>query len=1075
MAVRTALAGFFNIRPGELSRALALFGHLLIVIASLIILKSVSSSLFLKRLDPTSLPYLYIAGAVVVAGVLSLTTRFVDRVPRRVLIIGTTLVFSASLALVWALLRATREDLLYPALYLWVEVYATVMATQFWTFAGDLFTGRQGRRLFGMIGAGGVLGAILGGSLVSLLAEPLGSEDLLLVAGALLLGIPPLVFLATRGGAAPARPHRRDRHERYVRASVQYLREHRYPWLLAGMVFATMIATTFIDYQFKILAEQASLSDEGLTKFFGQYNLVGGVLSLVLQLFVTSFVLNRLGVFSAIILMPVVLILGTGALLMAPGLAAIFLLKLLDSSLSHSVDLSGKQLLYVPLPERLAGTMQAFIDGVINRIGLGVAGVLLLPLAFLFTTIELSYATLGFLVVWTLLAILTRTEYREALQTSLKEEGFRPVFDPQSRLDRTTVRELLQALQSGDESQVLVALDFLDQTDTDISPYLKRLLEMPSAEVHKRALRYVAEKGGRGSVDVILEMLGGMPREVTAEAVEAIGRLAPDQAATLVRRFLEHRDPGIRGAAIRAVLADGSWDADDLEALKRFEEMLAGRCGGAETSRVEAARALADRHLSAYQYHLLHFLRDGGLEVQRAAIASAGKIQRREYLPILLEKTLARETREAAVHALAEFGEEVLPFLDEYYEAAAGWKRLRKNIVRVASEIGTTWAADILLKKVKFASSSERYDLIKALNKIRARRPDVQLNEDLIQDAVFLEAEDYYRNVHYLVRLGYPERQGLLTVALSERMTFATERISRLLALIFPPAVIFTIYRGVYGRNVRKASNAHELLDNLIDRPTIKRLILPLFDDLPPDQTLAAAEGHFAFLSRSVQAVLEEVVTHSARWLKLCALYFAGDERVTELRPLLEWTAREDADDEARRTAQLALRLLEGVGEPNGGEPGMETLVEKVLFLKEVEIFSGLTGEDLTELAGFLKEVEFPEGETIFEEGDPGDALYVIRSGRVDMYSSGRLTESRGPHASIGELSAVDEGPRTFTAVAGSAVQALQIGEIELAEILQENAEISRQMLRVLAGRVRRYMLLELKAPDEVSHAEPTL
>ncbi|MFN2432806.1 MAG: cyclic nucleotide-binding domain-containing protein [Gemmatimonadota bacterium] len=1068
--------GLLDVRPGEWPRVLALFGHLLLVIATLIILKSVASALFLKRLEPDLLPLLYIGSAVVVSVGISLTTRFIERVPRRALIVGTTLTFAAILGAFWFFTDVAQADVVYPVLYLWVELFVTVMTTQFWTFAGDLFTGRQGRRLFGLVGAGGVVGSILGGGLVTTLATTIGSEELLLVAGGLLLGIPPLVFVATRGGHAPARPHRRAKNERTIRDSVAYFRAHRYPWLLAGIAFATVVATTVIDYQFKILAEEASGTEDSLSRFLGQYNLVAGVLSLLLQLFVTSFLLGRLGVFATVVLMPVVLLLGTGFLLTSPGLLAVFLLKLLDSSLSHSVDLSGKQLLYVPLPERLSGTMLTFVEGVVGRVGLGFAGVLLLPLAFLLGTEKLAWVTLGFLVVWLLLALLVRTEYRQALEVSLHESGFRPVFNPTARLDRTTREQLGRALASGDESQVLVALDFVEETEEDLGPYLRRLLAMRSPEVRARTLRHVAESGGAGALGVILEMLPRLPRSVTAEAVEAIGRLAAHRAAELIARFLGHEDPRVRGAAVRAVLSDGRWDAHDEEALRRFEEMLAGRCGETEACRIEAARTLADPHLAPYRYYLLHYLRDGSLEVQRTAIETAGRTGEREYLPILLEKTLHRDTREVAIAAVAAFGEEALPFFDQAYEQAEGSRRLRKNLVRVVSEIGTRPAANLLLGKLKFASSSERFDLIKALNKIRSRRPDLVLEDGLVRDAIFREAEDYYRNAHYLVRLGAPERQHLLLTSLTERLTFATERVSRLLALIYPAEVIFNIYRGVYGLNVRKAANAHELLDNLIDRPAIKRLVLPLFDDLAPEEVLSAAEDEFAFVSRSVEAVLEEIVQHSARWLKLCALYFAGDERIEALRPLLERTAREDADDEARRTAQLALRLLADEPTARSAEASMDTLVEKVLFLKEVEIFSGLNGEDLTELAGYLRDVRFREGETIFEEESRGDAMFVVRSGRVDVYHSGRLMEGRGPHASLGELSAVDQGPRTFTAVAGTDVEALEIGEIELAEILQENAEISRTMLRVLVGRVRRYLRLELNAVEgQPSVVEPAI
>ncbi len=1056
-----ALSRFLNVRPGEGPRAAALFGHLLIVIATLIVLKSVASALFLKRLDPTSLPYLYIGSAIVVSVVVSLSTRFIDRVPRRALILATTLVFAASLAFFWGALRRPHGDWVYPALYLWVEVYGTVMTIQFWTLAGDLFTGRQGRRLFGLIGAGGVLGSIVGGAVVSFSAGPLGTENLLLLAVGLLLGIVPLLALASRGGLPPARTAGGDPDERYGRAGLAYFRSHRYPWLLAGIAFAAAVGTTLIDYQFKVFAADAARTDTGLTRFFGQYNLVGGVVSLLLQLFVTSVVLNRVGILVAVALTPLALTATTGMVILWPTLTAVFVLKLLDSALGHSVDLAGRQLLYIPLPERLAGTLQTLIDGVVGRIGLGFAGAILPPLAFLLSKAQLSWVTLGFLGLWFVLALRIRTEYPAALQSALQEEGFRPRFDPHARLDLTTLRELTAVLQSRDESRVLVALDFVDQTDLDITPYLQALLETPSSEVHRRALQNVMEKGDRAAIGVIMGMLGRLPSDVTAEAVEAIGRIAPAEAAGLIRPFLEHADPRVRGATIRAVLADGRWDADDLEALERFEDMLSESVGECETCRVETARALADPHLSAYRFYLLYYLRDGSPDVQKAAIAAAGETRDPVYVPILLERTLARATRDAAIRALAGYGEPLLPILEEQYQASAGWRRLRKNVVRIAGTIGTDSAGAFLLRQVKFVSSWERYDLIKELNRIRARRPDVQLDAQLIQDAIFREAEDYYRNAHYLVQLGYPEREHVLLEALLERLAFAAERVSRLLALVYPPDVIFRIYRGISGRNVRMASNAHELLDSLIDRPTLKRLILPLFDDETVERTVAAADEQFAFVSRSVEAVLREIVEHSARWPRLCALYFAGDQRVPELRPLLEWTAREDADEEARVAARLALRMLDGAAP--AAEGFMDTLVEKALFLRSVDLFDGLRGEDLLELADAMQEVRCPAGQTLFEEGEPGDSLYIVAAGRVDLYYGGDLMNSLGRGAPLGELGAVDGGPRMMKCVAASDVEAYMLGERELSEVLLDNAEIARSLLRNLARRVRVYLHRELR------------
>jgi CRP-like cAMP-binding protein len=122
-----------------------------------------------------------------------------------------------------------------------------------------------------------------------------------------------------------------------------------------------------------------------------------------------------------------------------------------------------------------------------------------------------------------------------------------------------------------------------------------------------------------------------------------------------------------------------------------------------------------------------------------------------------------------------------------------------------------------------------------------------------------------------------------------------------------------------------------------------------------------------------------------------------------------------------------------------------------------------LYGDGATEwcrLTADVPSVEFPRGHRIFAEGEPGDCLYVIRSGKVKVgrrSSGGRegLLAILGPTDLLGELSAFDPGPRTSDATTVTPVSAARVERITLRQWVIERPDIADQFLRALARRLR--------------------
>ncbi|WP_257161970.1 CRP-like cAMP-activated global transcriptional regulator GlxR [Corynebacterium cystitidis] len=129
--------------------------------------------------------------------------------------------------------------------------------------------------------------------------------------------------------------------------------------------------------------------------------------------------------------------------------------------------------------------------------------------------------------------------------------------------------------------------------------------------------------------------------------------------------------------------------------------------------------------------------------------------------------------------------------------------------------------------------------------------------------------------------------------------------------------------------------------------------------------------------------------------------------------------------------------------------------------LSRAGIFQGVDPVAVANLTNDMETVRYPRGATIFDEGEPGDRLYIIISGKIKLArhaSDGRenLLSVIGPSDMFGELSIFDPGPRTSSAVCVTEVQAATMNSDMLRKWITDHPEISQQLLRVLARRLRR-------------------
>jgi len=135
-------------------------------------------------------------------------------------------------------------------------------------------------------------------------------------------------------------------------------------------------------------------------------------------------------------------------------------------------------------------------------------------------------------------------------------------------------------------------------------------------------------------------------------------------------------------------------------------------------------------------------------------------------------------------------------------------------------------------------------------------------------------------------------------------------------------------------------------------------------------------------------------------------------------------------------------------------------MIDHKELLAEVPFFQLMDEQERDSLAAVLEEVKIPAGKIVWEYGEPGDSLYVIRSGQVEVFlkddTGNRVVlETAGPGDHFGELSLLDKGARSASVVVTSDLEALRLDRDELEKFLHKHPDAALDMLTVMGRRLR--------------------
>jgi len=971
-----------------------------------------AQSVFLDRVGAELIPLTYVAMALVTPLLGMAYAALERRLPLLWVSAGLVLLDMAVLAGLRLGLATPWGDGFGLALGLWYQVEWALTSLVTWVLATRLLTLREGRVWFGRITIGGLLAQGLGGLAVGPLLQGIGPADLLwfsVLGGAGgLASLALLARLVPPGAASDADAEPEDE----ALAPPGAARARRlFPILFGGSIFAYFL----VEYLFLRVLETNVPDPADTAALLGGLSAAEGFLSIAVSA-AAPWLFRRAGLPVALGLLPVALLAGgaaTGLLILAGGplhpLALWLALGtlLVDAVLRYTLDRQAGLALLQPLPGRERTSLQLRIESLAEPVACGAAGLALLGLgmagadARLLGGIGLAVAALALWRLW--IGGRAQRLFRDLLAEAIRRRDL-PAAD--LALDEASLEIVAEGLRSDQPSRVLYALTLLqERAPGRIAPRLPDLIAHPQPLVRSAALSACAAQphevlSALGLQGLALERL--REEHDPALAVAMAGLLRSLGQAGALDGLVPALFRAHTVAVAAALLAHGTGEARET-ALALTRELTGSL---AAIDRVAAARILRAAATPDLEPFVAALLVDGDAEVRREALGAAAALGGADLARLVVGEIARGRTGREALDELAAFGAAALPPIRAALDAALPGTACRVLLEGLA-RLGTAEALELVAGRLESGTLAERRFAAAALVRAGRRHP---------------RPERLWRGL---------ERELAVHGGLS-RLAAGAERAG-------PPALATALAEEV----AAQAELALDLLGAGTDPSRLAKARRALLSGSAEERAIALEmiEGS---APRHLRAALMALVEPSG----------APPVPVDDLAAALRALGPDDAGPWLLEMAAHAAGVDDGDAT---GEGRAEVLtVEKVLLLRSTEIFAGVPQAQLAGLAGHAKALAFQAGETVFAEGDFGDALYVIADGRVAVERGGRTLAELGPGEMVGEMAALDPEPRSATIRCLEPARLLRIGHGVMGQFIDDYPDVARSVVRLLIRRLRR-------------------
>jgi len=922
------LFAFLNIKnPDEGRRALLLFAYNFLATSIMVMGRIVRDTLFLNKYkgDRLMLSFMYIGVAVLVSTATLLYTKRSSFYRMDKLITVTFLIGIVS-TLAFVVLINNEISSAFSLLYIFIELLGAFIMFQFWSFTNELLDSREAKRVLGFVGCGGIIATLAVGGTVGKLAVILGKVQSLLFINAVSMAccVAIVHFMGKkyqnrlqRGVIAKSLSAKQAKKAR--RAGFTKTPYIKY---IAAMIALIYLVVTLVDYQFKVVASDKISDPQKLAAYFGfVYSVFGGVFSLLFQLFATSRLL-KFSIFLSLGILPAVLTLSSVFFIAVPPelmlfgfsapLIAITMAKSGDSAFRYTINDAAIQLLYIPLDPKIKSRVKALVDGMVKPIFIGVSGLILLAVSYfgrkgmISSDVKvISWIVVATGILWLLTIAGIRKRYLSVLIDNIRKKRF---SSNRLTMQANVFQSIMQnALESGDEEDLLLAIDMVESTDdTSFGRDFVSLLPKATPKVKVKILALMRSMESRYNVYNILKLFNDPDDEVRREAILTYGYSQMEKSIKYISPFLESETIRVREAAVIALIkyagVAGAMTAGAY--LKAFSE------SDDEAKRASAAYILGELGQKNMDQQLFTFLNDPSPNVRRVAVNAASKINSNLFIPKLFYMLLDKSASFDAAKVLARLGNRILAPAADILSNRLESYRLKSEVARMLGNIYTPESFMLLASSLETESDEMRNIVLNSMKKLLSKIENIPLDKNGLKKLLLKEIYQYFQTLYISIQIQTKFETDCLYDVTETKLHNCFQRIFSILSLMFGNSLFDSIYFNLTRKSVSpvQRANALEIVDTIVDAE-IRPIIVPLIESRNEEEKLKLGFTFFNIKQMNLDDIIETFVTDDSEWVRAVTIYAIACEHLTEFYGKLQMFLY-DPSPLVREAALYAMNFL---------------------------------------------------------------------------------------------------------------------------------------------------------------------
>ena len=863
----------------------------------------------------------------------------------------------------------------------------------FWGTSGRIFTLRQGKRLFGLLDTGQIVGIILSSYAIPvILSFRFETVDLLYISsGSIFIALIFQLILSAKVSFEP-KTEEAGTEEKGGGGFFSMFKD-RYITQMSFFVVLLVLVVFFVHYSFLSVINENYPEETELAGFLGMFNGSMMIFSVLIKTLVYGRMMKTYGLKVALIISPVLILFFIvvasvvggffGFTVGTAGFTFFFLIisvsKLFAKSLQDSFVAPSMKILYQSLEKRIRYAVQARIDGTINEISALASGLILSGLVALsfIELIHFSYVLAGILVAWTWVSVRLYAAYKKSLNDSLAK--FQQTDTDVSKHETGGVIE--SDIKKGPLSNILNGLS------------ISKIIDM------------------EGFKSMILELIGSKKRSIQNFSALQIREMEMNLAPGEVEKQLK------QGGSDGNLLKFLKEHFNSLSAKELKEEQLGSMVKSSNAAdRKKVARALLEVK-DFHQLPLLNtLLRDTSMSVRVAAIEVVIRWKVVEAVPVLIDLLSTPVYTHAAV-ALEKLGEGALEGLENAFYRSGIDDLILLRVTRILGQVGTDNAIRLLLNKINHHNREIALQALDSLRRCGYQADEANLNKILQAVRSVVAVLAWNLAAQYTIREN--EMGEELEKAIQEELDSNYDQLYLLLSIGYDPKSIYHIRENLESGTSEGIGFAIELLDLFI-ADEAKPVLFPVLEDTNMAEKIRQLQTEFPVEILDPYDLLISIINRDPNYInaytKACALIFLDRiEEVTTSQDLLAQMFNPDPMlSELAAWKVYRLDPLQYNSVSRRLDPGMknrldqlmtdlsrdkgELIINRIFYLHDFKYFKGLHGKLLISLGRRMeKENIMPAQDFVIAGEDDDEKVAIVQKGKsVLMLNEKEITRLSG-------------------------------------------------------------------------------